>query len=195
MTPDSLGSNYSSLKALVSAAQSCVLCDGLSATRATVVVGHHPKGAKVLVVGEAPGAQEDETGEPFVGKSGQLLDGVLEGVGLSRATVAITSVVKCRPPKNRTPHAGEIANCAPWIDRQVELINPLVVVAMGSVAAKWAMGKTTKIGEVHGQLMPWRDRELMITYHPSAALRFGPRGMPLAAMREDFTVVADRVGV
>lgn len=193
MRQDAPASACKSLKELVTAAQSCALCEGLASTRGTVVVGLHPRAAKVLVVGEAPGAQEDATGLPFVGKSGQLLDGVLESSGLSRAKVAITSVVKCRPPGNRTPYAQEIAHCTPWIDRQVELINPQVVVAMGSVAAKWAMGTGVKIGQVHGELMPWRNRDLMITYHPSAALRFGPRGAPLAAMRADFLVVAQRV--
>jgi DNA polymerase len=86
--------------------------------------------------------------------------------------------------------AGEIAHCSPWLDRQVELINPQVVVALGSIATKWALGKTSKIGQTRGRFIDWRSRQLMVTYHPSAALRFGPNGMPLAAMREDFALVA-----
>jgi len=185
-----VASACSTLSELVLAAQACTACADLASTRNRVVVGHHPQRASLLVVGEAPGALEDETGEPFVGKSGQLLDSVFESAGLTRATIAITSVVKCRPPKNRNPLAGEIAHCSPWLDRQVELINPQVVVALGSIATKWALGKTSKIGQTRGRFIDWRSRQLMVTYHPSAALRFGPNGMPLAAMREDFALVA-----
>lgn len=183
----------STLSELVVAAKACTRCADLAASRITVVVGQHPVGARVLVVGEAPGALEDETGEPFVGRSGQLLDGVLSEVGLPRAGVAVASVVKCRPPKNRTPHVREMVSCSPWLDRQVELIDPLVVVAMGTVAAQWAAGKSARIGQLHGRFIDWRERQLMVTYHPSAALRFGPNGMPLAAMRADFALVAARV--
>jgi uracil-DNA glycosylase family 4 len=182
-----------SLDALVMAAQACIACTELAQGRHSVVVGQHPAGARVLVVGEAPGAQEDVSGEPFVGRSGQLLDEVLAECGLPRSGVAVASVVKCRPPGNRTPKTPEIAACSPWLDRQVQLVDPLVVVAMGGVAAQWALGKGTKIGEARGRVRAWRDRHLMVTFHPSAALRFGPNGAPLAAMREDFTTVREFV--
>jgi len=193
--PAAVAPTCTSLAELVAAARSCTSCADLAAGRHSVVVGQHPVGARVLVVGEAPGAQEDETGEPFVGRSGQLLDRVLEQAGLARAGVAVASVVKCRPPKNRTPYARETSMCSPWLDRQVQLIDPLVVVAMGTVAAQWAAGRSARIGELHGRFIPWRERLLMVTYHPSAALRFGPNGMPLAAMHEDFALVAARLAV
>jgi uracil-DNA glycosylase family 4 len=179
---------------LVTAVQGCVACPELAASRTRVVPGEAPPGADVLLVGEAPGAQEDETGVPFVGRSGQLLDGLLGDAGLRRDQVAVANVLKCRPPANRKPRRAEVTRCRPWLDRQVDLVDPVVVVALGGTAAEWFVGPGARIAVLReqGRVTPLqhRGRRLLVTYHPSAAIRFGPRGAPLAALREDLAEVA-----
>lgn len=179
---------------LVTAVQGCVACPELAASRTRVVAGQAPPGADVLLVGEAPGAQEDETGVPFVGRSGQLLDGLLAEAGLRRDQVAVANVLKCRPPANRKPRRAEVARCRPWLDRQLDLVDPVVVVALGGTAAEWFVGPGARIAALReqGRVTPLlhRGRRLLVTYHPSAAIRFGPRGAPLAALREDLAEVA-----
>jgi uracil-DNA glycosylase family 4 len=179
---------------LVARVQTCVACDELAASRTRVVAGQRPVGAEVLLVGEAPGAQEDETGVPFVGKSGQLLDGLLTEAGLRREQVAVANVLKCRPPANRKPRRPEVARCRPWLDRQLELVDPAVVVALGGTAAEWFVGPGARIAVLReqGRVTPltYGGRRLLVTYHPSAAIRFGPRGAPVAALREDLAEVA-----
>ncbi len=182
-----------SLAELASSACRCVACPDLVAGRSRVVPGAFPPQAPVLFVGEAPGAQEDISGQPFVGKAGQLLDQLLAEVGLSRGRAAVTNVVKCRPPGNRTPRRSEVGNCRSWLDRQIELLQPAVVCTLGGTATSWALGPGTRLGQVRGAALPWRDRLLVATYHPSAAIRFGPAGAPLAALRVDLRTVADLV--
>jgi uracil-DNA glycosylase len=152
----------------------------------------------VLLVGEAPGAQEDETGIPFVGRSGQLLDQLLGDAGLDRTRVAVVNVIKCRPPGNRTPRRGEVARCRPWLQRQIELVDPTVVVALGSTAAAWFFGPGARIAALRerGRDEPlwYAGRRLVVTYHPSAAIRFGPNGEPVAALRADLTEVVRLLG-
>lgn len=179
---------------LVERVRGCVACADLAASRTRVVPGERPDGAEVLLVGEAPGAQEDETGVPFVGRSGQLLDQLLAEAGLRRDQVAVANVLKCRPPANRTPTRAEVRRCRPWLERQVELADPTVVVALGSTAAAWFFGPSARIGALRQQSLTERlsyaGRPLLVTYHPSAAIRFGPRGAPVAALREDLGRVA-----
>jgi DNA polymerase len=179
---------------LVTAVQGCVACPELAASRTRVVPGVAPPGADVLLVGEAPGAQEDETGVPFVGRSGRLLDGLLGEAGLRRDQVAVANVLKCRPPANRKPRRAEVARCRPWLDRQLDLVDPVVVVALGGTAAEWFVGPGARIAALRdqGRVTPLLHgaRRLLVTYHPSAAIRFGPRGAPLAALREDLAEVA-----
>jgi uracil-DNA glycosylase len=179
---------------LVTAVLGCVACPELAVSRTRVVPGVAPAGADVLLVGEAPGAQEDETGVPFVGRSGQLLDGLLGDAGLRRDQVAVANVLKCRPPANRKPRRAEVARCRPWLDRQVDLVDPVVVVALGGTAAEWFVGPGARIAALRdqGRAAPLlhRGRRLLVTYHPSAAIRFGPQGAPLAALREDLAEVA-----
>jgi uracil-DNA glycosylase family 4 len=179
---------------LVTAVSGCVACPELAASRTRVVPGQAPPGADVLLVGEAPGAQEDETGVPFVGRSGQLLDGLLDDAGLRRDRVAVANVLKCRPPANRKPRRAEVTRCRPWLDRQVDLVDPVVVVALGGTAAEWFVGPGARIAALReqGRVTPLLHlgRRLLVTYHPSAAIRFGPRGAPLAALREDLAEVA-----
>jgi DNA polymerase len=176
--------------ALADAISRCTACPELVAARTTVVVGDVVDGAQVLLVGEAPGAQEDLVGRPFVGKAGQLLDRLLGDAGLDRSRVAVVNVLKCRPPANRTPSAAEVARCRPWLEQQLEVLNPPLVVTLGSTAMRWACGPRQRLGDLRGLVHEWRDRRLVVTYHPSAALRFGPNGAPMAALRADLRLAA-----
>ena len=177
---------------LVTTMRGCVACPELAASRTQVVPGVGPPGADVLLIGEAPGAQEDATGIPFVGRSGQLLDRLLEEVGLPRDRVAVGNVLRCRPPGNRTPRRAEVERCRPWLARQIELVDPAVVVALGGTAAQWFFGAGARIASLRGQDLTYARRSVVVTYHPSAAIRFGPRGEPLAALRADLAAVARR---
>ncbi len=168
----------------------CTACTELAAARTRVVPGVAPSGARLLLIGEAPGAQEDAAGLPFVGRSGALLDTLLAEVGLPRSTVAVANVLKCRPPRNRTPRKAEVERCRPWLVRQIQLIDPTVVMTLGSIALAWAMGAGARIGALRGRALSWEGRQLVATYHPSAAIRFGPNGAPMAALREDLKMVA-----
>ena len=180
---------------LAAAARSCVACPELAAVRQHVVVGDVPASGRPLVafVGEAPGATEDETGRPFVGRSGALLDQLLGEAGLDRARCAVLNVVKCRPPGNRTPKAPEVARCSGWLHRQLELLDPPAIVALGLSAAKFFLGPRTVLGAVRGRPHRLDGRDLWATYHPSAAIRFGPNGAPRAALLADLTAVAGSV--
>jgi uracil-DNA glycosylase family 4 len=182
--------------ALADAARSCLACPELAATRQHVVVGDVPVSGRprLVLVGEAPGATEDETGRPFVGKSGALLDQLLGEAGLDRAEVAVLNVVKCRPPGNRTPRAPEVARCSGWLHRQLELLDAPVVVALGLSSAKWFLGPRTVLGAVRGRPHDIDGRAVWATYHPSAAIRFGPNGAPRAGLLADLTAVAGSLG-
>ena len=177
-------------EALAEQVRGCVRCPELVANRTTVVPGVRPPGARVLLVGEAPGAQEDLAGEPFVGRSGQLLDVLLAEAGLPRADVAVTNVVKCRPPGNRAPRRAEVASCRPWLTAQLAIADPEVVVSLGSTALAWFLGPAARIAAARDVVHDWHGRRLVATYHPSAAVRFGPRGAPRAALRDDLSRVA-----
>ncbi|WP_448615555.1 uracil-DNA glycosylase [Modestobacter sp. URMC 112] len=177
--------------ALAAVASGCVACPELATTRQRVVVGDAPAGRpRFVLVGEAPGAQEDETGRPFVGRSGALLDQLLGEAGLDRAQAAVLNVVKCRPPANRTPKAPEVARCGGWLRRQLELLDPPVVIALGLSSAKWFLGPRTVLAEARGRPHPVDGRAVWATYHPSAAIRFGPNGAPRAGLLADLTAVA-----
>jgi DNA polymerase len=176
---------------LAMAARRCTACPELAGSRTQVVPGVRPPGADVLLVGEAPGAQEDETGVPFVGRSGQLLDQLLAEAGLPRDRVAVANVLKCRPPGNRKPKRAEVERCRPWLTRQVELVDPSVVVALGLTAAEWFFGSGARIATLRASLQTYAGKPLLVTYHPSAAIRFGPRGAPVAALRADLARAAE----
>jgi uracil-DNA glycosylase len=178
---------------LAAAVCGCVACPELVLSRTTVVVGTRPwdtSRAEVLLVGEAPGAQEDIAGVPFVGRSGQLLDSLLAEAGIDRSVVAVANVLKCRPPRNRKPRRAEVARCRPWLTRQIELSDPRVVVALGGTAAEWFFGPGARIAALRTEVREHGGRPLVVTYHPSAAIRFGPNGAPLAALRDDLATVA-----
>lgn len=152
-------------------ASGCVRC-ALSQSRTQVVFGvGHPR-ADLMFVGEAPGEQEDLRGEPFVGRSGRLLDRlVLEEMGLTRNRFYITNTVKCRPPGNRDPLPAEIAACRPWLETQVDLIAPKVVVTVGNFAARLLLGTAEGITRLRGRSYPFRGGVLVPTYHPAFVLR------------------------
>ena len=178
------------LRLLADLARGCVACPDLASTRTTVVVGDFPEGARLMLVGEAPGAQEDVSGRPFVGRAGQLLDELLVEAGIDRTSTAIANVVKCRPPRNRPPTTAESRRCRGWLDRQVELANPSLVVTLGGTALAWALGAGIRLRDARQHVHDWRGRRLLATYHPSAALRFGPAGEPMAALCSDLRTAA-----
>jgi DNA polymerase len=180
---------------LAGSARTCVACPELVEGRTQVVPGLAPPTADLLFVGEAPGAQEDAMGVPFVGRAGQLLDGLLAEAGLHRDRVAVANVLKCRPPANRKPRRAEVARCRPWLERQIDLLDPALIVALGGTAAEWFVGPSARIAALRGQELGYDGRRLLVTYHPSAAIRFGPAGAPLAALREDLAEVARLVAV
>src|SRR5580704_10713408 len=167
-------------------ALSCTRCP-LAAGRTTVVFGEGDPNANLMVVGEGPGRDEDLQGRPFVGRSGQLLDRLLaEEAGLRRGQVYIANVVKCRPPGNRDPLPEEIAACRPFLDQQVALIAPRVVVTLGNFATRLLLDTTEGITRLRGRSFSFGTdgAVLMPTYHPAAALRGG--GEVVARMRADF---------
>jgi DNA polymerase len=167
--------------------RACTRCPELVATRTQVVVGSGPPDARIVVVGEAPGAVEDETGVPFVGRSGQLLDRLLDEAGTSRAQVAVLNTVKCRPPGNRVPTKDETARCRPWTTAQLAELSPAVVVTLGLSATSWFLGKTP-LGPVRGRVHEVDGQRVLPTYHPAAALRGGPRGEAMTRLREDLAL-------
>lgn len=186
------------LDELAAVVRGCTACPELAATRTQVVPGVVPPGARLLVVGEAPGAQEDESGRPFVGRSGQLLDALLAEAGVARADVAVLNTLKCRPPGNRPPSRPESAACRPWTERQLALAAPAVVVALGLSAARWFLGPTTLAavrGTLHDVVLAdGRAVRVLPTYHPSAALRWGPGGEPRRLLAEDLARAAALAG-
>lgn len=149
--------------------RACPLCD-LAATRNRAVPGDGPLNARIMFIGEAPGFNEDRQGRPFVGQAGTYLDELVAGIGLRRDDVYITNIVKCRPPDNRDPHPHEIAACEPYLDEQLRLFRPLVVVTLG----RFSMAKffpTGKISQIHGKPRYADGRVYFPLYHPAAVLR------------------------
>lgn len=162
---------WSELKEAVRTCTACALCR--ERKQAVFGVGH--ESAPWLFVGEGPGADEDEQGDPFVGQAGKLLDSMLSAIGLRRGReVYITNVVKCRPPGNRTPTPDEAAACAPFLDRQIELIRPKLIVALGKSAATRLLGTEASLASLRGRLHRYRDTPLVVTYHPAYLLRSLP---------------------
>jgi DNA polymerase len=149
----------------------CTKCP-LHLTRTQGVFGVGPKRADWLVIGEAPGAEEDRRGEPFVGAAGQLLDAMLRAIGLDRATnVYIANMLKSRPPGNRDPKPEEIAACLPYLQRQIELLRPKIMLAVGRIAAQSLLGTQAPLGRLRGEVHRFGDTPLVVTYHPAYLLR------------------------
>lgn len=159
---------WSELREAVAACSACGLCR----QRKQAVFGVGAETAPWLFVGEGPGADEDEQGEPFVGQAGRLLDSMLGALGLRRGReVYIANVVKCRPPGNRTPTLDEAAACAPFLDRQIELIAPKLIVALGKTAANRLLQTEASLGSLRGRLHRYRGTPVVVTYHPAYLLR------------------------
>lgn len=183
------------LQALQQECLACLRC-GLCETRHSVVFGQGAVHAEVMLVGEGPGANEDEQGLPFVGKSGQLLDHYLEAVDLSRdKNVYIANIVKCRPPQNRDPLPEESAACMPWLRQQFQLIRPKIVVCLGRVAAQRMLDPGFSISRDHGKFFDKQGTLFMATYHPAALLRY-PDNKPavfgdFVALRQKITEVCE----
>ncbi|MCL6481374.1 MAG: uracil-DNA glycosylase [Firmicutes bacterium] len=148
----------------------CTRCR-LHRSRTKIVFGTGNPRAELVFVGEGPGHDEDQQGEPFVGRAGQLLTQMIEAMGLSRSDVYICNVVKCRPPENRTPARDEIATCAPFLLRQLAVIRPRVIVCLGAVAAQTLLGFSASISRLRGQWYDYRGARLLATYHPAYLLR------------------------
>ena len=166
--------DWPALRDAVASCTACALCE--SRTQTVFGVGHLQ--ARLMVVGEAPGEQEDRQGEPFVGQAGKLLDNMLRAIGLTRDAgaptaqqVFIANTLKCRPPRNRNPDPAETAACAPYLARQIDLVRPRVLLAMGRFAAQALLASDEPIGKLRGRVHRWRDTPVVVTYHPAYLLR------------------------
>jgi uracil-DNA glycosylase family 4 len=156
---------------LAAAVDSCTLC-ALHATRTRPVFGVGSRTAQWMVIGEAPGADEDRQGEPFVGRAGQLLNSMLKAIGLAREQVFIANILKSRPPNNRDPRPDEVRACLPYLYRQIELVNPRLILCVGRIAAQTLLETETPIGKLRGTLHRIAtNRPMIVTYHPAYLLR------------------------
>lgn len=166
------GSNGSEgLRVLAEEVAGCTACEELCSTRTQTVFGVGDPNARLCFLGEAPGADEDRLGEPFVGKAGQLLTRIIQAMGLRREDVYILNILKCRPPNNRNPLAGEVANCRSFFERQLDIIQPEYICCLGSVAAQNLLDTTISIGRLRGKLHDWNGKKVLATYHPAYLLR------------------------
>ena len=170
-TPDSApGERGAALEALRTELAECTRC-GLCEQRQTVVFGEGNPNARVVFVGEGPGAQEDRSGRPFVGRAGELLTKMIEALGWTRDDVYICNIVKCRPPGNRDPKLDEIATCRPFLDRQLAILQPAVIVTLGKPASSTLLGRNVAITRTRGIWQEWNGVPVMPTYHPAFLLR------------------------
>ena len=149
----------------------CTRCRLHKQGRTQIVFGVGNPSAELMFIGEAPGADEDERGEPFVGRAGQLLTNMIKAMGLSREEVYIANIIKCRPPNNRTPERDECETCSPFLMRQIEAVAPKAIVALGAVAAKTLLAINAPMSELRGRWYDFRGTKLAVTYHPAFLLR------------------------
>jgi len=200
IAPFDPGAKAAAFVELRTRALACVKCPHLVSSRKTVVFGVGKIDSPLMFVGEAPGADEDELGEPFVGKAGQLLTKIIETMGLSRAEVYIANILKCRPDTpdqaagNRKPTPEEMATCIPYLQEQIDLIQPKVLVALGGTAVEGLLGKTIGITKLRGNWQSYREIPLMPTYHPAYLLR----NQALSEKRnlwEDMLQVMEKLGL
>ena len=170
------------LQALREHVGDCQRCP-LALSRTTLVYGSGDPRARLMFIGEAPGKNEDLTGVPFVGAAGKLLDELLASVGIERSQVYITNLVKCRPPGNRDPEPLEIETCSPFLTRQIELIDPVVIATLGRFSTHYVLQTTAPITSLHGRLFHLGDRQVVPIFHPAAALYDGSKR---SVLEEDF---------
>lgn len=177
------------------ACNGCTACD-LAITRQSVVISRGRPSAKLMLIGEAPGAQEDTEGRPFVGRSGRALDALLREVGLNPdQDLYICNAIKCRPPNNRRPKKAELKSCRPWLDQQLALVDPAVIVLTGATAVEAILGIKGGMTQLRGQWQSWEGRAVMPIFHPSYLLRNPSRepGAPLDLTRQDLAAVRQRL--
>lgn len=172
----------------------CQKCD-LCKTRTNTVPGQGNVDTKIMFLGEGPGQNEDETGLPFVGKAGQLLDNIIKACGFKREDIFITNLVKCRPPNNRTPKAEELKSCRSYLDLQIKIINPKYIICLGSVAAQGLLNTEEKISYLRGRFFLYNNIKVLATYHPSYLLRGSEeeREFKKRAVWEDFQILLKEV--
>jgi DNA polymerase len=178
-----------SLDQLAGHLDGCQRCR-LGTTRQRLVFGEGNADARLMLIGEGPGADEDRSGRPFVGQAGQLLDAMILALGLRREQVYIANVVKCRPPANRAPNADETAACAPFLDRQIDLVKPDMILALGRPAAQRLTGETRPLGAMRGRWRTYRGVPVLPTFHPAYLLR-NPADKRLSW--EDLKLVRERL--
>jgi uracil-DNA glycosylase family 4 len=162
--------NSKTLDELESKIKNCVKCP-LGKTRTNFVFGVGNPKSEIVFIGEAPGAEEDLQGEPFVGRAGQLLNHLLASVGFRRDEVYICNVLKCRPPGNRDPQPSEIEACGPYLIKQLEIIKPKLIVSLGRFPAQMLLKTNATLSSLRGQIYEWKGIKMIVTYHPAAALR------------------------
>jgi uracil-DNA glycosylase len=170
LTGDPLA-DLDSLEAVAKRIRTTYCCQTLCPNRTNAVPGEGNPNARLMLIGEGPGATEDATGRPFVGQAGQLLNSILEAIELKREDVYITNIVKCRPPQNRKPLPDEIASCMAYLHRQIALIHPKAIVALGGTAGEALLGVRKGLGELRGKVHSYGGIPLIVTYHPAALLR------------------------
>ena len=169
--------SWEGLKRECAECRACSLCEG----RHNLVFGVGNENADLMLIGEGPGEQEDLQGLPFVGPAGKLLDNMLEMIDLDRGRVYIANIVKCRPPHNRDPQGSEMTACRPWLERQIALVNPKLIVCLGRISATSLIREDFRITREHGKWFQVGDRRILATFHPSALLR-DPSRRPEAFM-------------
>jgi uracil-DNA glycosylase family 4 len=165
MTPEK------ALKAIREDIGDCTRCPLHKQGRKQIVFGVGNPRADIMFVGEAPGADEDQQGEPFVGRAGQLLNNMISAMGISRQDVYIANIIKCRPPGNRTPERDECETCSPFLMRQIQVVKPKIIVALGAVAAKTLLGVNDAMVNLRGRIYDFKNTKLAVTYHPAYLLR------------------------
>ncbi|MFZ9052731.1 MAG: uracil-DNA glycosylase [Woeseiaceae bacterium] len=159
--------DWPQLREAVAACRRCILHE----SRTQTVFGVGDPDADWMIIGEAPGAEEDRRGEPFVGRAGQLLDEMLRAIGQKRESVFIANILKCRPPNNRDPKADEASSCRGYLERQIDLVSPKIILAAGRIAAQQLLGTDAPVGRLRGKLHHLREIPVVVTYHPAYLLR------------------------
>lgn len=162
--------NAKDLDSMYSMIHECTNCQ-LGFLRKNFVFGSGNKNADIFIIGEAPGETEDNQGVPFVGRAGQLLSKILEAINLTRDEVYIANIIKCRPPGNRRPEKNEVAECKPYIDKQIELVQPKLILLLGLTAVESLLGSKERMSDLRGKFRKYKNIDLMVTYHPAALLR------------------------
>ncbi len=184
---------HQALQLLSEEVKACTKCKELAATRTQTVFGVGPLDAEVCFIGEAPGADEDRQGEPFVGAAGQLLNRIIAACGMKREEVYICNILRCRPPGNRTPRADEAANCRPFLERTLDLVQPRYIVCLGASAANYLLDSKLSIGKMRGRFYEFQGIPVICTFHPAYLLR-SASPEPRRQVWEDMKMLLTRMG-